>query len=413
MPNYRARRIVSGLVALAVVLGVVYAAAALISPVPRLVVDPQLPAAASASWSDGVPLAADGASALAVGGAAPVTAQDAEPRPIAGAARLVLLAVALDAEPLAAGSPGPALTIDQQAVARFRELDAAGARTVPVVFGQTWTRRDLVAAILLGSGNNLVELLIEEVFGDLDGYLEAADAWLADRGLTATTVVDGAGLDADSQSTAAELATIAGILLDQPAVAEIVEERPRTTSAGVTYSDVAAVLPGLGSRGLVSSYTDPAGVCLVATFDVEGERVVVVLLGQPSFPRADEALTAVVDGVRAAIQPVEVIAAGQVVGVARSEWGQQTDLIATESIVVSSTALDSLELRIEPAVRSTIVRGADAGQLVAVIPGSEGDAGGAATTEVRVRLESTGVITEPGVAWRFADPFTVFGRWTR
>ena len=118
---------------------------------------------------------------------------------------------------------------------------------------------------------------------------------------------------------------------------------------------------------------------------------------------------AVVDGVRAAIQPVEVVAAGQVVGVAQSEWGQQTDLIATESIVVSSTALDSLELRIEPAVRSTIVRGADAGQLVASIRGSGEDA----AQEVRVRLESTGVITEPGVAWRFADPFTVLGRWTR
>jgi D-alanyl-D-alanine carboxypeptidase len=413
MPNYRARRIVSGLVALAVVLGTVYAAAALISPVPRLVVDERLPAAAAGSWSDEVPLPEDGASAIAVDGATPIAVQDAQPRPIAGAARLMLLAVALDAEPLSAGSPGPAITIDQEAVARYRELDALGVRTVPVTFGQIWTRRDLIAATLLGAGNNIAELLIDEVFGGMEAYRSAAATWLTAQGLTSTTVLDASGLDSATRSTAADLAVIAGRLLDQPAAAEIVEQRPLRSSAGVAYPDVAAVLPGLGTRGLVSTYTDPAGVCVVATLDVDGERAVVVLLGQPSFPRADEAVSAVVEGLRTAIRPVEVIAAGQVVAVTRSDWGQETELIALEPIVVSSTALDALELRVEPAVRSTIVRGADAGRLVATLPAAgDGNATGGNGTQIVVRLESTGAITEPGVAWRFADPFTVLGRWT-
>lgn len=417
MPHYRARRIVSGLIALAVVLGTVYAAAALISPVPRLVVEERLSAAASGSWSDEVPLPEDGASAIAVDGATPIAVQDAQPRPIAGAARLVLLAVALDAEPLSAGLPGPAITIDQEAVARYRELDALGVRTAPVTFGQTWTRRDLIAATLLGAGNNIAELLIDEVFGGMEAYRSAAATWLAAQGLTGTTVLDPSGLDPATRSTAADLAVIASRLLDQPAVAEIVQQRPLRSSAGVAYPDVAAVLPDLGTRGLVSTYTDPAGVCVVATLDVDGERAVVVLLGQPSFPRADEAVSAVVEGLRTAIRPVEVIAAGQVVAVARSDWGQETELIALEPIVVSSTALDALELRVEPAVRSTIVRGADAGRLVATLPaaGDDSGAGGSGSdgsgTEIVVRLESTGAITEPGVAWRFADPFTVLGRW--
>ena len=411
MRRTRARRTVSAIVALALVLGVVYAAAALISPVPRLDVEPRLPEEPARPWSLELAFPTSGATAVALGesdDAAPVAVQDAEPRAIAGAAKLVLLATVLDAEPLAGGSPGPAITIDQEAVQRYRELDAAGARTVPVVFGQTWTRRDLIAATLLGSGNNIAELLIDEVFGGLDAYRAAAQAWLTDRGLTATTVADGAGLDAASRSTAAELARVTRELLDQPAVASIVAERPRTTSAGAAYPDAAAVLPGLGTRGLVSSYTDAAGVCIVATVEVEGERAVVVLLGQPGYAQADEAVTTLVEGLRSAIRPVEVIAAGQVVGVAVSDWGQQTELVATEAIVVSSTALEGLALRIEPAVRSTIVQGADAGQLVAVLPTRGADA----PPEIRVRLESTGAITEPGVAWRFADPFTVLSRWT-
>lgn len=400
------RRAISGVVALAVVLATVYAAAALTAPVPRLTVDERLPAPASGSWSDAVPLPATGATAILAGASEPVLAGDAEPRPIAGAAKLVLIAVVLDAEPLAAGSPGPAITIDQAAVDRYRELDAAGARTVPVVFGQTWTRRDLIAATLLGSGNNIAELLIDTVFGGPEEYLQAAAAWLEAQGLTQTTVADGAGLDPASRSTAAELTTITGLALASPVVAELVAERPRSTAGRAAFSDQAAFLRDLGTAGLVRSYSDAAGVCVVTTVEVEGEAVVVVLLGQPTYPRAEEALTAIVDGLREAIRPVELIAAGEVVAVLRSDWGQQTEVVATEQVVVSSTAVDSTVLRLEVAPRSTIVRGADAGELVATI--ADGSGGG---TEVRVRLEATGGITEPGVAWRFADPFTVLGRW--
>lgn len=402
MSGRRARRVVSGIAALAVVLATVYAAAALTSPVPRLVIDEQLPAAASGSWADAVPLPSAGATAIVAGGGDAITAGDAEPRPIAGAAKLVLIAVALAAEPLAEGSPGPAITIDQDAVDRYRELDAAGARTVPVVFGQTWTRRDLIAATLLGSGNNIAELLIDEVFGGPEEYLTAAADWLDENGLTATTVADGAGLDPASRSKATELAAITRLALAEPVVADLVAERPRNTSGGAAYSDEAAFLRDSGARGLVRSYTDAAGVCIVTTLEVAGETVIIVLLGQPGYPQAEQALRALLDGVQGAIREVEVIPAGQIVAVARSDWGQQTELITVEPIVVSTIDLAALELLIDVAPRSTIVRGADAGELVAVV----GDA------EVRVRLESTGAITEPGVAWRFADPFTVLSRWT-
>lgn len=402
MSGRRVRRVVSGIAALAVVLATVYVAAALTSPVPRLVVDEQLPAAASGSWADAVPLPTAGATAVLAGGGDPITAGDAEPRPIAGAAKLVLIAVALAAEPLAAGSPGPAITIDQAAVDRYRELDAAGARTVPVVFGQTWTRRDLIAATLLGSGNNIAELLIDEVFGGPAEYLAAAADWLDENGLTATTVADGAGLDPASRSTATELAAIARLALAEPVVADLVAERPRSTSGGAAYSDEAAFLRDSGARGLVRSYTDAAGVCIVTTLEVAGETVITVLLGQPGYPQAERALSDLLDGVQGAIRQVEVIPAGQTVAVARSDWGQQTELITVEPIVVSTIDFAALELRIDAAPRSTIVRGADAGELVAVVDGAE----------VRVRLESTGAITEPGVAWRFADPFTVLSRWT-
>ncbi|MBX9473036.1 hypothetical protein [Microcella sp.] len=397
----RVRGIVSGMLALVVVAVLAYAAAAMLSPLPRLHVEQTLSSAVDGSWSESLTLPDAGSTAALAESGSIVASGSTEPRAIAGAAKLVLVSVVLDAEPLAPGGTGPAITIDQAAVDRYRELDAAGARTVPVQFGQTLTRRDLIAATLLGSGNNTAELLIDAVFGGLDDYLEAAAAWLDEQGLSSTTVTDGTGLDPGSRSTASDLARLGQLALANPALADLLDTRPRTTSAGSSFSDQAAFLPELGTVGLVRSYTDAAGVCVLLAVPMGDETIIIAMLGQPSYPAAESAASALVAGLREAVREVEVVAAGGVVGVARSAWGQSTDLVATEAISVSSTELDGLGVRIETASRSTIFRGADAGSLIVTAGGEQQTA----------RLESTSAITEPGVAWRFADPATVFGRW--
>lgn len=397
----RVRAIVSGMLAVVIVAVLAYAAAAMLSPLPRLHVEQTLSSAVDGSWTEALTLPEAGSTAALAESGSIVASGSVDPRPIAGAAKLVLVSVVLDAEPLAPGGTGPAITIDQGAVDRYRALDAAGARTVPVQFGQTLTRRDLIAATLLGSGNNTAELLIDAVFGDLDGYLAAAAAWLDEQGLGDTTVTDGTGLDPGSRSTATDLARLAQLAFATPALADLLETRPRTTSAGSSFSDQAAFLPELGTVGLVRSYTDAAGVCVLIGVPVGDETIIIVMLGQPSYPAAESAAGALIADVREAVREVEVVAAGGVVGVARSAWGQSTDLVATESISVSSTELDGLGVRIETASRSTIFRGADAGSLIVTAGGEQQTA----------RLESASAITEPGVAWRFADPVTVFGRW--
>ena len=403
----RARRVTSAIVALAVVVGTTYGAAALLSPVPRLQAV-ERPIDLDASWSETLTLPESGSTAALTETGSIASAGSADPRPIAGVAKVVLLNVVLATDPLALGSPGPALMIDQQAVDRYRELSAVGARTVAVGFGQTWTRHDLIAATLLGSANNTAELLIDDVFGDLEGYLTAANAWLADQGLTQSTVVDGTGLDAGSRSTADDLARLGQLTIEHPVLGDLLERRPRDTSAGVRFVDQAAFVADAGTIGIVRSYTDAAAVCvlMIVPITVAGvgtELVSVAMLGQPSYPQAERAAREIVASLGESVRAVEVISAGQLVAELQSEWGQSTTLVAGSAVTVSSTDLEGLNTRLELAPRSTIVRGTDAGSLVVTARGAD---------QV-VRLTSTGGISEPGVAWRFADPLTVIQRWTR
>ncbi|MGY6499030.1 MAG: hypothetical protein ACXIUP_12470, partial [Microcella sp.] len=201
----RVGRVISGFMALAVAVGAVYAAGAMLSPIPPLeVVERTIETGGEAAAALELPEV--GASAVVLPTGEPITAGDEGPRPIAGTARLILAHVVLDREPLEVGRTGPALQIDADHVARTRELAAAGIRTVPVFVGEAWTRRDLLVATLLGSGNNLAEFLAIDVFGDLGAYQSAASAWLDANGLTDTQVADVSGINPGTTASAADLA---------------------------------------------------------------------------------------------------------------------------------------------------------------------------------------------------------------
>lgn|GEM_PF-1580417 len=403
----RVRRFLSGMLALTLVAVVAYGAAALLSPLPQLEITQTFTVAANAevaeSWGSGLPLPEAGSTAVEAEGATPVLGGSIEPRPIAGTAKLILAHVVLATEPLQVGSPGAAITIDQAAIDRYRELDAAGARTVTVQFGETWTRRDLIAATLIGSGNNTAELLVNSVFGGADAYRTAARTWLDGQGLADTTVVDGSGLDSASRSTAADLVAVARLTLNDPVLADLFEQRPRETAAGVGFADESGFLRDLGTIGLSRSYTDPAGVCALFAITVADQTIVIAMLGQPGYPTAETSASEIIAAVREAVRDVNIITAGQTIGVAQSDWGQASDIIAVNGITVSSTELENLDVQIDANARSTLVAGIDVGSLTVAAGGRE---------QV-VRLESTAGIAEPGVAWRFADPVTVIQRWTR
>ena len=75
--------------------------------------------------------------------------------------------------------------------------------------GEQWTERDVVRAVLLASSNNHADTLVRWAFGGVDPYVEAANAWLAEAGFTATRVDDATGLSGDNVGTAEELARLA------------------------------------------------------------------------------------------------------------------------------------------------------------------------------------------------------------
>lgn len=379
-----------------------YAAGALLSPIPQLTVD-EVTLSTGGDVATAVALPEVGASAIVLPTGDPLVAGSETPRPIGGTARLILAHVVLDAEPLEVGRTGDALVMGTEQLTRTRALTDAGVRTVPVFVGEPWTRRDLLVATLLGSGNNLAEFLAIDVFGDLDSYRIAARAWLDENGLTNTTVADVSGIDPATSATASDLAALAQLTAAQPIISDIYNTRPSTVSTGASFSDTTRFLPEIGANGFVNTYTDAAGVCILTSIDVAGTTATIALYGQPSYPAAEEALRGIVTALTENLVETTLVEPGTTVAEYVSDWGQRAPIVATEAVTTTSLTGGDIAIELSVDERSTVLRGTTVGRMVV----DTGDG------PVTVILEAAGTISEPGVSWRFSDPFTVIDRWNR
>lgn len=400
-PARRVARTISSVLAFAVVLATVYAAGALLSPIPPLTAESrELMTAPLDAGAATIVLPETGASAVALPEGEPRTAGSAEALPIAGIAKTLLALVAIEEAELEPGRTGPTTTIDAADLQRQRGLQASGVRVVPVAIGETWTTRDLLIATVLGSGNNSAELLAEAVFGSVDAYVARATEWLAENDMPDTVIVDATGLNRLDVSTARDLGVLAQRVAATPTLVDLLRERP-LSAGGQRFDDNAAVASATGAIGVVNSYTDAAGVCFLLLVPVGEFLVGAVVVGQPGYDVANAAVAALVPSIQTGVQPLTVVAVGDVVGELRSDWGRAVDLIAVESATVLAFDADDVETRLDIEERRSVLTGTGIGRLEIETP--------AGTQSVRV--ETAGPIGEPGIAWRFADPFTVFDRW--
>jgi serine-type D-Ala-D-Ala carboxypeptidase (penicillin-binding protein 5/6) len=401
-PARRIARILSSLLALALVLATVYAAGAFLSPIPPLtVVERPLDATPLSAGSSGIVLPETGASAVALPEGQPITAGSTEVLPIAGIAKLVLALIAIEDSSLEPGRTGGTITIDQDDLQRQLGLQASGVRVVPVSLAETWTVRDLLITTVIASGNNTAELLAESVFGSVDSYVVRAAEWLAANDMTDTVVVDATGLNRGSQSTARDLGLLVQRIAADPVLSEILRERPRRVN-GVGFDDNSAVVPELGVLGAANTYTDAAGVCQVMLVPVDGALIGAVIIGQPTYADANAAVAALVPSLQEGIAPLPIVSIGDVVGELRSDWGARVDLVAVENATVLAFDAGEVTTRLIVGERRSVLRGASVGLLQIETPAGVQS----------VRVETAGGISEPGIKWRFADPRTVLERWT-
>jgi D-alanyl-D-alanine carboxypeptidase (penicillin-binding protein 5/6) len=402
----RARRAVSGAVGALVILAVgFYGPVTLLPPLPAARATLTAPAPPAADPATAPVLPAEGASAALLAGSTTLlgTAGTEDPLPMAGVAKLIAVLVSLDQRPLDPGRTGESIPVSAEDYRSYLDYRAAGAKAIPVVEGDTWTQREMLQAVLLGSSNNHADALVRWAFGSEDDYTAAASRWLRGHGLRNTTVVDATGLDERSVGTASDLARLAEIADGTPFLREVLPAPSVTTSRGVVFANESEYRSAEGIRGISRSFTDAAGVCLLFAVPLPLGDTTTTIYGafvrQPSYERLNADMDAFVADARGRLGEVVLAPAGTEVATYRTAWGDRTTAVVRDELRAVSWSGAPPTGRVRADDVRTIRKGERLGEVTFRI-----DDG---TLEAPV--VATASVTDPGPGWRLLHPIPMLG----
>jgi len=160
--------------------------------------------------------------------------------------------------------------------------------------GQTYTRLQLLNALLVKSGNDVARTLARDNAGNINAFADKMTQRVRNLGGTNSNFENPNGLPAQGQySTARDMARVARMAYRNPTLREIMKTRYynfRYSSGNVVpLRNTNRVLRTYSfCNGMKTGYTDLAGHCLISSGSYNGRDVIAVMLGCTKARIADE-----------------------------------------------------------------------------------------------------------------------------
>ena len=145
-----------------------------------------------------------GQAALLLGTGRPAASPHQQPAAIASLAKVMTAYLTLKRYPLTGAQAGFTVTITAADAQAEADDVSEGQSGVDVRMGERLTERQLLEALLIPSGNNIAEILGDEVAGSQTGFVAEMNAEARALGMNHTLYTDPSGFDPNTVSTAAD-----------------------------------------------------------------------------------------------------------------------------------------------------------------------------------------------------------------
>ena len=150
--------------------------------------------------------------------------------------------------------------------------------------GQTYTRRDLLRALLIRSGNDIAATLAIDNAGSIEAFAEKMNTVARSLGMETTNFLNPHGLPAEGQySCAHDIALLAFEAYQNAEIREMVKQRQYTFvfndgSTRELYNTNKVLSSSEYCNGMKTGFTYASGHCLVCSGEKDGQdRIVVVI----------------------------------------------------------------------------------------------------------------------------------------
>ncbi len=349
-----------------------------------------------------IPWPAQGKAALTVEGVGDVGfSGGTAAMPMASTAKIMTALLTLETHPLAAGQPGPVLTITRADVANFYAERNQNESVVPVAVGEQLTEIQLLEGLLLPSGSNFADILANWDAGSVPAFVALMNARAVALGMAATHYADASGFSPATVSIPTDLVKLARVAMAQPALAAVVGERQATLPVAGVVKNLDTLLGQNGIVGIKTGHTDQAGGCFVMAADLKPDgqpvRVYGAVQGQPNqLPGAFAATTALITALTPALHLRTIAARGDIVGRYEAPWGEAGSIVTAGA--VSWVLLDGTTVTRQvtlTALPATLPAGSRVGILALEAPGHRAE----------VPLVTTAAIAGPDLGWRLTRGF--------
>lgn len=195
------------------------------------------------------------------------------PRLMASTTKIMTTLLALEA-----GTLDDTVTVSQKAA----ELgQVPGGASLGLTEGQRLPMRDLLSGLMLRSGNDAAVAVAEHVAGTEPAFVEQMNLRAEELALDDTHFLNASGLTDDPRHHASplDLARLAGVALDaEPFARWAATVRVDNPTFGVIVNRNELLMTYAGATGVKTGFTSLAGLCLVASAERGGRRLISVVL---------------------------------------------------------------------------------------------------------------------------------------
>lgn len=326
--------------------------------------------------------------------------------PLGSVTKVMTAYLILRDHPLSPGSQGPSITITPTDVTTYQNDVAATDSVLAVQAGEQLTELQALEGLLIPSGDNIATLLAAWDAGSVPAFVAKMNQEAKTLGLAHTHYTGPAGVQATTESDAADQVRLAMAAMTIPTFRSIVDMAQATLPvAGLQYN-VDALLGTDNIIGVKTGFIPQAGGCFVfaATTKVAGttHTVVGVVLGQPStaaqpsaLQAAFDATTALLPTVGGALAEAPAVHRGETLGTLHAPWTSPVALQATKTVSVLGLAGEPVHTTVDlPSHLAAPVRpGERIGKAVVTV----------GSTTQTVPLAAAGSMPGPSLGWRLTD----------
>ncbi len=266
-----------------------------------------------------------------------VSSQDTKPMPTASLAKIITALVILDKKPLQLDEQGETITLTIEDEEIYHRYLAEDGSVSAVTAGEALTQYQALQALLLPSSNNMAETLTNWAFGSQTDYIRYANDYVKKLGLTQTTVADSSGFSAQTVSTPHDLVFIGIAALQNPVIAQIVQQEQADVPLAGTIYNTNRLLGQSGINGIKTGNTNEAGGCYLVSavqhYD-NGQSVTTVaaIMGTPTLTDAMNQSKPLLAQTRDGFGDTVVATAGQQFGSVKTAWGSQAAVVVKKDV---------------------------------------------------------------------------------